>query len=64
MLILTRTTGSQIIIEGNGRTVITIYGRDRGNQVRLGFDAPENITINRKEIQDKIDKDISKKEKK
>jgi carbon storage regulator len=52
MLILTRRIKEEIIINKN--ISIMILGID-GGQVRLGFEAPKDVTINRKEIQDKID---------
>lgn len=51
MLILTRRIGEVITIGENIRmTVIDIKGR----QVRLGIDAPKNISVHREEIYNKI----------
>jgi len=51
MLILTRRLGESIIIENNIKiTVVDINKR----QIKLGIDAPKNITINREEIAMKI----------
>lgn len=51
MLILTRKLGESIIIEGNIKiTVVDINKR----QIKLGIDAPKNVTINREEIAMKI----------
>ncbi len=47
MLILTRKIKEEIIINGNiFVTVLSI----KGNQVRIGINAPNNISIYRKEI--------------
>jgi carbon storage regulator len=47
MLVLSRKVGEQIIINDNIRvTVIAV----RGNQVRLGFTAPREVSIQREEL--------------
>lgn len=47
MLVLSRKVDEQIIIDSNIRvTVVSI----RGNQVRLGFEAPPRIPILREEL--------------
>lgn len=51
MLILTRRIGQSIII--NDDIKIMILGVDR-SVVRLGFEAPKDVTIHREEIWDKI----------
>jgi len=58
MLILSRTMNQSIIItQGDQRTEIEILSLCNG-KVRLGFTASSrNIIINRKEIQDQIDKE-------
>ncbi|OHC03904.1 MAG: carbon storage regulator [Planctomycetes bacterium RIFCSPLOWO2_12_FULL_40_19] len=51
MLILTRRLGESIIIENNIKiTVVDINKR----QIKLGIDAPKNVTVNREEIAMKI----------
>lgn len=52
MLILTRRVGELIIIGED--IVITALGV-KGNQVRIGIDAPKNVSVHRKEIKLKID---------
>ena len=47
MLILTRKIGESLIIDD--RVTVTVMGM-KGNQVRLGIDAPKNIRIYREEI--------------
>lgn len=46
-LILTRKEGERIIINGN--IEIMIYGIN-GRQVRLGINAPKNISVHREEV--------------
>jgi carbon storage regulator len=48
MLVLTRSVGERLII-GEGEIKLTILDV-RGNQVRLGIDAPKNIAVHREEI--------------
>lgn len=52
MLILTRRLGESIIIGED--IVVTILGL-KGNQVRIGTDAPKNMSVHREEIKHKID---------
>ena len=51
MLILTRRVGEAVVV-GNDITV-TIVGV-RGCQVRIGIDAPKDITVHRKEVYERI----------
>ncbi len=51
MLILTRKIGEVIIISDN--ITVIILGI-KGNQVRIGINAPKNISVHRKEIYVKI----------
>lgn len=48
MLVLTRSVGERLVI-GDGEITLTILDV-RGNQVRLGIDAPKNIPVHREEI--------------
>lgn len=47
MLVLSRKQGQQVVIDGI--TTVTVLELD-GNRVRLGFDAPQGIRIDRREI--------------
>ncbi|MCO6545900.1 MAG: carbon storage regulator CsrA [Gilliamella sp.] len=51
MLILTRRVGETLIIGDD--VVITILGV-KGNQVRVGINAPKEVSIHREEIYNKI----------
>ena len=51
MLILTRRIGEKLMIGDD--ISVTILGV-KGNQVRLGVHAPEDVAIHREEIYDKI----------
>ena len=46
MLVLTMKLGEQLIIEGDGKTVITVE-EVRGNRTKLTFSAPEKVKIYR-----------------
>jgi carbon storage regulator len=54
MLILSRRVGETLII-GDDITV-TILGV-KGNQVRIGINAPKDVTVHRKEVYAKIKAD-------
>lgn len=51
MLILTRRVGETLMI-GNDVTV-TVLGV-KGNQVRVGVNAPKDVSVHREEIYDRI----------
>ncbi len=51
MLILTRRIGESLVIGDDVTlTILSI----KGNQIRIGIDAPKHVTIHRQEIQNKI----------
>lgn len=54
MLVLTRKLGESIRIGDN--IVIKIVDLD-GRHVKLGIEAPKNVTVNREEIYDRIQKE-------
>lgn len=56
MLILTRRVGETLMV-GDDVTV-TVLGV-KGNQVRIGVNAPKNVAVHREEIYDRIQKEQS-----
>lgn len=56
MLILTRRVGEGVVIDRD--ITITVIGV-KGNQVRLGVDAPADIAVHRKEIAERIEREAS-----
>ena len=52
MLVLTRSIGEKLVIN-NGEIRLNVL-EVKGNQVRIGIDAPKHITIHREEVFDRI----------
>jgi carbon storage regulator CsrA len=51
MLVLSREEGQQIVIYPSGDPPITVTVLSRqGNHIRLGIDAPANVTVLRSEL--------------
>lgn len=55
MLILTRRTGETVMI-GNEIT-LTVLGV-KGNQVRIGINAPKSVPVHREEIYERIKREL------
>jgi carbon storage regulator len=51
MLVLTRKTNESIVI---GDDIVVTVVEIRGDKVRLGFAAPKEVTVHRREVYDKI----------
>lgn len=52
MLVLTRSVGERLIIK-DGEIRLNVL-EIKGNQVRLGIDAPKDISVHREEIYNRI----------
>ena len=56
MLVLSRRRGEKIIITTPGGVrVVVIVIAIRGDNVRMGFEAPDDVSIHREEVQAEID---------
>ena len=54
MLVLARKIGEQVIVNGN---IVLVITEIRGNTVRLGIQAPREVSVHRAEVRDRIDID-------
>ena len=55
MLILTRRPGETLIIElPNGKQIDVTVLEVKGNQVRIGINAPKDVAVHREEIYERI----------
>jgi len=57
VLLLTRKRGETIVI-GNDEFRVTVLGI-KGNQVRLGIDAPKDVAVHREEVWERIKREKS-----
>jgi len=51
MLILTRRIGESIVIGDNVK--VTVLGT-KGNEVRIGIDAPKDVSVHRQEVYQRV----------
>ena len=58
MLVLTRRTNQSIMI---GRDVVVTVLEVRGEQVRLGIEAPREVDVHREEVFDALNKEADAK---
>ena len=54
MLVLSRKRNEKIVIGEGDNQVTLVVVEIRGDKVRLGFDAPEEIPVHRQEVYDSI----------
>jgi len=60
MLVLSRKVGEDVVIDHPTAGKITVrITRIEGNRVHVGVEAPREIPIRRKEVQDKIDQEAA-----
>lgn len=51
-LVLTRTKGQEVYIDAGGTRITVRIAEIRGDRIRLAFEAPAEVVINRREIAD------------
>ena len=61
MLVLTRRLNESIVINDD---ISVLVVEVRGDRVRLGIEAPKDVTVHRKEVYDVIREPVSEKQKK
>ena len=59
MLVLTRKKNESIVIRDD---IVVMVVEIRGDKVRLGIEAPKEVTVHRREVYDKIKEDERQKD--
>ena len=54
MLVLSRERNEEIVITVRGLEIIVGVAEIHSNKVRIGIDAPREVTINRREVHESI----------
>lgn len=57
MLVLTRKAGETMVIDRDDLNIKVVILNVNAGQVRIGVEAPKHISVHRKEVQDRIDKE-------
>lgn len=57
MLILNRSLSEQVVIEAAGKRIVVTVVETRSGRAKLGFEAPSDVIIHRKEIADAIERE-------
>lgn len=55
MLNLMRKENQRVVIRVRGVEIVVTVNSVGGRKVRLGFEAPQEVTIHREEVQQKVD---------
>jgi carbon storage regulator len=55
MLVFERKLGETVVIDGGRIRLVVI--ETKSNHVRLGFEAPRDVSVHRGEVQERIDRD-------
>lgn len=58
MLILSRRIDEEIVIDGHIRIMVVDI---RGDKCRLGIEAPKDMSVHRREVQDEVDRENERK---
>ena len=59
MLVLIRKVNESIVIGDNIKVMVTEVDKELGT-VKLGIEAPRNVSVHRREVQDAIDNGVSR----
>lgn len=60
MLVLSRLKNEEVCIRASGIEITVKIVDLKGDKVRLGIQAPEEVTIHRREVQELIDAEVDR----